>query len=237
MQFVRHPRDPREPGEALWPARYPLARLKQIRQAIGGRWWSAQYQGAPNPAGGSMFKREWFQIVEVAPADVRDRVRRWDIAATKDGGDYTVGARMSADWHGRFFIENVVRGQWSPGDVDRVMKQVAEIDTRETKQREEQEPGSSGKAVIAARARLLVGYDYRGLTSTGSKELRAGPFAAQCEAGNVFLVRGPWIDKYIDELVDFPTGKNDDQVDASSGAFEDLTTDEPMQVVTLQGFR
>lgn len=230
--------DPRKPGEALWEGRYPVARLTQIRRAIGGRWWNAQYQGRPTALSGGMFKREWFTyIVEVAPADVRDRVRRWDIAATKDGGDYTVGVRMSATWDGIFYIENVIRGQWSPGDVDKIMKQVAEIDTRETKQREEQEPGSSGKAVIAARARLLAGYDYRGFTSTGSKELRAGPFAAQCEAGNVRLVRGAWNDAYIDELCDFPNAKNDDQVDASSGAFEDLTQDEPMQVVALQGFR
>jgi predicted phage terminase large subunit-like protein len=59
-------------------------------------------------------------------------------------------------------------------------------------------------------------------TSTGSKEVRAMPFAAQCEAGNVKLLRGPWNVAYLDELTSFPFGTNDDQVDASSGGFNKL---------------
>jgi hypothetical protein len=57
---------------------------------------------------------------------------------------------------------------------------------------------------------------------TGSKEVRADPFAAQAEARNVRLVRGPWNGAYLDELTIFPNGANDDVVDASSGAFAKL---------------
>jgi predicted phage terminase large subunit-like protein len=58
---------------------------------------------------------------------------------------------------------------------------------------------------------------------TGQKDVRAMPFAAQCEAGNVRLVLGQWNREYIDELCAFPNGSHDDQVDASSGAFNKLT--------------
>jgi predicted phage terminase large subunit-like protein len=54
------------------------------------------------------------------------------------------------------------------------------------------------------------------------KETRARPFAAQCEAGNVHLVQGKWIEAYLNEVVEFPVGRYADQVDASSGAFGSL---------------
>jgi predicted phage terminase large subunit-like protein len=54
---------------------------------------------------------------------------------------------------------------------------------------------------------------------TGSKEVRAMPFAAACEAGLVELERGDWNRAFIDELCAFPTGQHDDQVDAAADAF------------------
>ena len=59
--------------------------------------------------------------------------------------------------------------------------------------------------------------------STGDKAVRAEPFAAQCEAGNVKLLRGTWNEVYIDELTSFPSGAHDDQVDASSASFSKVT--------------
>ena len=69
---------------------------------------------------------------------------------------------------------------------------------------------------------VLKGYDFKGVRSTGPKAVRAQPFAAACEAGNVKLVRGPWNREFLDELCCFPLGEHDDMVDAASGAFEDL---------------
>jgi hypothetical protein len=69
---------------------------------------------------------------------------------------------------------------------------------------------------------MLAGYPVKCEPATGSKEVRAEPFASQCEAGNVRLVRGPWNAAYIDELTTFPNGSHDDQVDASSSAFNRL---------------
>ena len=55
-----------------------------------------------------------------------------------------------------------------------------------------------------------------------SKEVRAEPFAAQIQGGNVYLIAGPWHREYLDELEQFPRGKFRDQVDASTGAFNRL---------------
>jgi predicted phage terminase large subunit-like protein len=66
---------------------------------------------------------------------------------------------------------------------------------------------------------MLKGWDYLGVPTSGSKVTRAKPFRAQVQAGNVYLVKAAWNEKYITELCGFPTAKHDDQVDASSCAF------------------
>ena len=58
---------------------------------------------------------------------------------------------------------------------------------------------------------------------TGSKDIRLDPFQAQCEAGNVYLVRGPWNEAFIEELCAIPNGRFRDQSDAAGGAFNKLT--------------
>ena len=90
----------------------------------------------------------------------------------------------------------------------------------------EQEPGSSGVNTIDHyRRRILAGFAFYGNRTTGSKEMRANPVSSQAEAGNIKLVRGPWINDFLDEAELFPHGAHDDQVDAVSGAFEQLAQD------------
>jgi phage terminase large subunit-like protein len=61
-----------------------------------------------------------------------------------------------------------------------------------------------------------------------SKIERATPYSAQVQAGNIFLVRGPWNEAFITEHVNFPPGSGgkDDQVDSGSGGFFVLTEGE-----------
>ena len=54
---------------------------------------------------------------------------------------------------------------------------------------------------------------------SGSKLLRAQPFAAAVEAGNVCLVRGGWNEAFLDEARVFPAGAHDDQIDAAADAW------------------
>ena len=62
----------------------------------------------------------------------------------------------------------------------------------------------------------------RSIKVTGSKEVRAEPFAAQVQGGNVYLVAGIYQNDLLDEMVSFPNGKYRDQVDSCSGAFNRL---------------
>jgi len=215
----------REIGEALCPERYNLNELRKIRTVLGRSWW-ALYQQRPQEQEGEMFKRSWFEMVKEIP-EVMTRVRYWDKAATEDGGDYTVGTLMGYDdTTGLFYIEDVVRGQWATTKRDAEIKKTAMQDYKRyngtVKTWWEEEPGSSGKDASAAMYRLLLGYSCEHDKVTGSKEVRAEPFSAQCGAGNVKYLKGNWFDNWIDELATFPNGTKDDQVDSASGAFNKL---------------
>lgn len=226
VKYKPHPLDQRTVGgELLWPDLFTEARVRKQEIALGPYGTAGQLQQQPAPEGGGLFKREWFKLVDAVPAGAR-RVRGWDTAGTEDDGDWTRGVKM-AEKNNIFYVEDVVGGQLSPHGVDQLMRMTAELDGVACAQREEKEGGASGLAVVASRAKLLLGYDYACVPISGDKRIRANPYRAQVEAGNVYLVRGPWNVSYLEELSVFPVGKHDDQVDGSSCAFNALVAEMP----------
>ena len=142
---------------------------------------------------------------------------------------WTAGVLLGQDYQDRVYIVDVVRGRWGPDGVEKIVMQTAAEDTRATSIRMEQEGGSSGVMLIDTFARKLQGFDFLGIPSTGSKEVRARPVAAAAARGDVFLVdSGPrftaWFNPLMIELEAFPTPNfHDDQVDALSGAYSALS--------------
>ncbi len=224
----------RKPGEALWPWRYNEEALHRIRDGMSEYWWNALYQGQPIPPGGRVFKRIWFGIVGARPVRTVAKIRFWDIASQKDKGDYTVGTLISKTPERAYFVEDVVRGQWAPAEVERTISQTAQLDGHDTLIRMEQEPGASGKAVIAMYARLLSGYEFKGVSSRIKKEATWGPLATQAEVGNVLICRGGWNSDWLGEMENVPTKRgHDDQADSASGAFNELAQIEDQYSMVL----
>lgn len=212
-------------GQPLWPERYGVEFFERKRKQ-DPFWFDALFQLRPRPKDGGMFKEHWFKdkiVFSSAPIHAK-RIRFWDKAATKGGGDWTVGLLMAA-YDGWFWVEHVVRGQWGSAERDRIILDTCIEDNARYPSIVtwgEQEPGSGGKESGEGLVKILAGYRVQVLQSTGSKVARAEPFANQCAGGNVFLASGPWNQPYLKEVLDFPNGKHDDQVDASSGAFNRL---------------
>ncbi len=214
----------RAPDEPLAPRRFSHVALDAIRRDVGSLVWNAEYQGVPRAPEGNRFKRAWFEIVEAAPANAL-RVRYWDKAGSEGKGAYTAGVLMAADANtGRYFIEDVVRGQWSALERERIMKQTTELDARRGRVETwiEQEPGSGGKESAESTIRNLAGFIVHAERPTGDKDVRMEPFAAQAEAGNVKLVRGTWVPMWLDEICAIPNSAYRDQGDGTSGAFNKL---------------
>ncbi len=210
----------RAPGEPLCPGRFSLAALHDLRRDVGTLAWNAEYQGSPTAPEGNRFKREHFPIVEAGPAQAR-RVRYWDKAGTQGGGHLTAGVLLARTPEGLLFVEDVVAGQWEALAREKVIRQTAELDRGRfghVKVWLEQEPGSGGKESAEATIRNLAGFDVHAERVTGEKAVRAEPWVAQCQAGNVRLVRGQWNAPYLQEHLEWPNGTFNDQVDASAGA-------------------
>lgn len=208
-------------ARALWPeGGYDLARLAKIRLRGEHGWWSL-YQQKPSPRGGGMFKGKWFVVVDRAPSGGR-WVRRWDLAASVEQGSAFTSGPLVGLVDGKLFVSDMKRGQWSSHERDEIIVATAQQDGTEVEIWLPQDPGQAGKSQKAYFAQMLHGYRVHFERETGSKELRAEPYASQCEAGNVHVVRGPWMREFIYEHEVFPVGRYKDQVDAMSGAYAAL---------------
>ena len=216
------------PGLDVESYRDSLSKLDPVtRQKLEfGDWWSIE--------NGSMFKRDAFLTIprpQLPKVQTSKRlVRFWDLAGSEPSEtyadpDYTVGTLGMLE-DGVFYILNVKRCRKNAAGVEAFIKETAYADGRNVQIRMEQEPGSSGKGIIDRYARnVLLGYDFKGIRSSGDKETRARPFSAAVANGYVYVVdSAPWLGDFLDELTSFPESFNhDDQVDSVVGAFNYLS--------------
>jgi hypothetical protein len=264
--------DPRkEEGELLCPDQFDEPKVSEMEKRLGAYGTAGQLQQRPVPKGGSMFKAQWFsKRIAAAPFDCR-RIRFWDRASTADGGCFTAGTLLSKDMKtGAYYIEHVAKGQWEPAERNAKMRAIAMRDRAKYGPKHEpviwveREGGSSGRDAWLGVVRALEGFVVKEATVTGSKDVRAEPWASQLAAGNVYVVdngesqnigRADWdIQSYIEEHELFRPdpgkrlGSFKDQVDSSclvkgtliitkrgSIHIEDVTTDD--EVLTRKGWK
>ena len=245
----RHP-DPAAPGETRWrlrerwvPAGTPhampytfvpallkdnphiteayvadLMDLDPVRQAqlLGGDWDAAYGSGA-------MFNRDWWTYLDAAPACER-KARGWDLGA---GGDATVGVLVGdrgVDVVPRWVVLDVIVHVGPPHEVHALLKSTAELDGPEVAQCIPQDPGQAGKDQAQTITRELSGFAVESKPVTGKKHIRAAPASSQVGARNFALARAEWTPAFVGELLAFPEGTADDQVDAFAEAFAHLNT-------------
>jgi len=211
------------------------ASLAQLPWFLRGALEEGQWDIRPE---GGLFLRRWFEgcFVEYPrlPSDLT-LCRFWDPAATKGRAgsdpDYTAGVLLGRDRAGLLYVIDVVRAQASDLEVFELIARTAAADRLLAKKMEwpapmirmELEPGAASIYLIGELRRgRLAGFDFRGVRPRGSKQDRARPLSAPAESGELRLLRAPWNGAFLDELCAFPLGGHDDQVDALSGAFEEL---------------
>ena len=214
-------------GEALCSERRTIDWLLE-QKALGERSFQALYQCDPTPREGSFFKVG--RLIENVRGDIPKILRwcrAWDLSSSTGNGDYTSGVLMGIDYPGRFWILDIVRGQWSPDERNERMRQSAVLDGPSVSIRLPQDPGQAGKEQAQALTRLLAGFSVKAIPVSGDKQVRADPFAAQVNAGNVMVFGSPWNSAFIEELRQFPNGRHDDSVDAAADAFNELTSGNP----------
>lgn len=205
-----------------------LALPKVERERLLGGNWKIR------AAAGLLFKRSWVTVVDAAPSDLRI-VRGWDLAGTPkvDGNDpdWTAGTKIGQSRStGRYIVLHHVRERDTPHKIEALISNTASQDGREVEISLPQDPGQAGKAQVATLIKMLSSYTARATPETGDKETRFGPFSAQCEAGNVDVLRGPWNEEWFMELEAFPDAAHDDDADSTARAFNTLSLETPSTV-------
>ena len=180
------------------------------------------------PTAGNYFQREWFPIVDTIPGNWIRVVRFWDRAATKPNEtnsdpDWTRGLLLY-QYSTNFFVVGDLRSMRdTPMNVERFIKNTASQDGYSVSIISQQDPGSAGVSEAEHFVKLLQGYDVRTIVISKDKETRARPVSAQCERGNILILRSLWNDEFFKELENFPEGVHDDIVDTLSGSFNYLS--------------
>lgn len=205
-----------------------MANLKAMTQVDKERLLEGNWK--IRPSAGMYFKATDFEFVDVAPCKIVAYARSWDLAATEpspsnNSPDATAGVLMGKLEDGRFIILDVKREQIKANAVRELARKTAILDDVRYKYVQitiPQDPGQAGKEQAHSYVKMLAGHSVEIVSPSGSKTLRATPFASQVQAGNVLMLKAQWNEMYLAELESFPEGLHDDMVDASSDAFNKL---------------
>jgi predicted phage terminase large subunit-like protein len=223
-------------GEALCPERFPAKKLRRMRRKMGDAAFSSLHQQRPAPASGLIFKSDWMRYyttrahpiiedgvaVPFLPDKFVEELQSWDMSF-KDSktSDFVAGhvwSRRGADCylkpdreHGRM-------------DFPRTIKAVRNLTSRNPgAARKLVEDKANGPAVIATLRSEIPGLI--GVEPEGDKVSRAWAVTSIFESGNVWLPHpaiAPWVKGFVLELLQFPLGAHDDDVDACTQALRRL---------------
>jgi predicted phage terminase large subunit-like protein len=208
----------RAAGEALHPALEPLESLERLRHQIGSEVFAAQYQGTPVPPGGCMIRRDWLRYWDKLPERTyRTRIiQSWDTAA-KDGAqnDWSVCTTwMLVD--NCFYLMDLTRGRYE-------YPRLRDIAIAQAQKHRPHciliEDASTGTALAQELKRSCFHGSVRLVPIERDKVGRLYVHQAKFEAGRVLLPKNaPFLPELLAELLTFPQGKTDDQVDSLSQA-------------------
>lgn len=211
----------RQPGDLLHAGREPRAILEAMRRAMGEYVFSAQYQQAPVPLGGALVKEAWFNYYtkEQLPECFEMIVQSWDTAnKASELADYSVCTTWGIKKK-QYYLLDVVRKRMEYPTLKRAVVEHAQ---RWEANRVLIEDKASGTQLIQELKQTLS--RVTGVKSEGEKVMRMQAQTPEIEAGNVLLPQeAPWLADYLHEMISFPRGKYDDQVDSTAQALKWMT--------------
>lgn len=222
----------RAPGEALWPERFSLEALLDIKRTLGSYWWNCLYQQSPGDPEGHLFKRQFFRYFEtkddfyILHHEDGDRkvhtsncvkIQTCDPAgSTKASADFFVLATWAITPNRELLLLDVIRTRLEGPDQPALfengyrrwgpLKQGVEV---------------AGLGKILYQTLVRLGLPIVDLVPDKDKTMRAIPMAARYEAGMVYHPQHApsWLGEYEEEIIAFPNAPHDDQVDVASYAY------------------
>lgn len=204
---------------ALHPERESLEILETTRRAMGSLNFGAQYQQEPMVPEGGIVRWEWFprydELPGMEPGD--EIIQSWDVAfKTGDENDFSVCSTWLRKADGRHFLRSVDRLRLL---FPELLRKVVELAVRDAANCVVIEACGAGTVLYDA----LVDLDPKELPELSQykpetdKITRLAAVSALIERGEIHLPKeAPWLEDLRRELMQFPRGRHDDQVDSVS---------------------
>ena len=206
-------------GAALWPDMWPLEALQRIKADKGSSIFGGMYQGDPEPEGGEILKRHWWQRYTTIPEDITRILQVWDTAfKAATTNDYSVCQTWGSTASG-YYLLDVWRGRV---EYPELVRQVKDLYDKWHPRRVYVEDKASGQSLVQSIKRetripvIPVQVDQ-------DKVRRVNAITGIVESGRAFVPESaPWVSDFVDECAVFPNGAYDDQVDCVSMALSKL---------------
>lgn len=209
--------------ESFWPDQFKTEDLHRQR-ASNSYVFSGQMMQRPSPAGGGVFKDEWWRYYTQEPA-FEYRVIYADTAMkTGQENDYSVFQCWGKSKDGKAYMIDQVRGKW---EAPQLRQQAIafwskhKANSNGVLRQMKVEDKVSGTGLIQQLKQ--EGIPIVGIQRDKDKVTRGYDAAPMVESGNVYLPESaPFISDFMHEVSNFPVGKHDDQVDPMMDAVQDM---------------
>jgi len=223
----------RKSGQLLWEGRFELSEILERKETLGDFWFSALYQQEPNISNGEIFKKQYFRYFEIEfieekkylilnKSSINQRVIKLDDCKIFVTMDLAISTKTKADWtvllvfavtkDNDIMILDIIREKVEPIEHINLIQQCYN----------KYKPILIGIEKVQYQTSLIkeglkIGLPIMELIPNGEKWVRALPMGARMQSEKVyFLNTAKWLASFEDELMSFPNGNHDDQVDAFS---------------------
>lgn len=219
--------DPREEdGELMFPERFGEAQVQELEKTLGSYGSAGQLQQRPSPRGGGILKEEWFRYYLKRPPLEYRAIFADTAQKTKEENDYSVFQCWGRAVSGEAVLLDQIRGKWEAPELlvqARAfwLKHKADVSCALRSMMVEDKSSGTGLVQTLRREGIPVLPVQRG----NDKVSRAHDTAPFVESGNVMLpMDAPWLSDFLAEVVAFPGGAHDDQLDPMFDAVKNIQT-------------
>lgn len=203
-------------GDILHPEREGPEQLEQMKRSLGSLAFSAQYQQRPTPLEGNLVKRDWFRTYDTPPSGQSARiVQSWDVAgSTGEDRDYSVCTTWAVQ-NKNFYLLDVWRGRL---EIPQLKRKIIALQRHHQAGRVLIEKAGLGLGLCQdLRDDTSVSFNPITVKPVGDKLTRFEAQTSKIEAGQVLIPKeAPWLATFLNEILAFPNGRHDDQVDSVS---------------------
>lgn len=202
----------------LWHYKIPLEKLRNMKENLPTLTFYGQYQQSPVVGDGKIIKASWFGIIDPPSAgQIVRKVLIIDTAQTvAKHSDYSVIMEAWVLLNGTVFINNIIRRRLEAPDLaEEVMSEYRRVKPEKIYI----EYKSSGIGLVQYLKKETIPLPLEAIPRNavdgdGDKICRANGIAPYLKAGYVSIAKdADWTTSFLSEVMSFPAGRNDDQVD------------------------